>query len=268
MKKIYILILSFFLFASCEKEIDLELDDQSGNIVIEGNVTDEDGPYLVRITKSVAFSESNKYPALSDAVVKISDDFGQEDELTYIGNGYYSTSALQGIPGRTYTLDVMVQGEHYVASSKMPERVELLSLKQDTMKLGGEIRYTVLPEFIDPEELGNRYLFILSVNDRSKINIATISDNIDNGVMNKRSLMPSVDEEDEDDEIVVGDTIHVKMHCIDQTVYRYYTALSQLLDSGGPGGGVTPSNPPSNITNGALGIFSAHTVNYMDLVIE
>ncbi|WP_262511540.1 hypothetical protein [Chryseobacterium carnipullorum] len=34
----------------------LDLDDKSGNIVIEGNVTNQPGPYFVRITKSVAFT--------------------------------------------------------------------------------------------------------------------------------------------------------------------------------------------------------------------
>jgi hypothetical protein len=34
-----------------------------------------------------------------------------------------------------------------------------------------------------------------------------------------------------------------------------------------PGGGITPNNPPSNISNGALGIFSAHTTETRSVTI-
>ena len=59
MKNIFLIIISLFLVISCEREIDLNLEDQSGNIVIEANVTDQAGPYTVRITKSVSFTQSN-----------------------------------------------------------------------------------------------------------------------------------------------------------------------------------------------------------------
>ena len=66
----------------------------------------------------------------------------------------------------------------------------------------------------------------------------------------------------------VGDTITVEMNCIDDKIYTYFSALLQLSGGGGPGGGITPTNPPSNISNGALGYFSAHTVRVKTAVIE
>jgi uncharacterized protein YcfL len=104
MKKSFFIILSAFALASCEKEIDVDLTDQSGNIVIEGNVTDKPGPYTVKITKSVGFSSPNQYPAVAGAEVVLSDDAGQTETLHYVGNGEYQTSTFYGDPGRTYTL--------------------------------------------------------------------------------------------------------------------------------------------------------------------
>ena len=72
-----------------------------------------------------------------------------------------------------------------------------------------------------------------------------------------------------DDNIVTlkpGDLITLKMQCIDKKVALYYTTLALMGDSG-PGGGTTPNNPPTNITNGALGIFSAHTVQEKSKVL-
>ncbi|MEF9478923.1 DUF4249 family protein [Chryseobacterium sp. 1B4] len=161
MKNTLYIILSLLALTSCEKEIDLDLNDQSGNIVIEGNVTNQPGPYTVKITKSVGFSEPNQYPAVTGAQVILSDDMGQTETLQYTGNGVYQTSTFTGSPGRTYTLKVQAEGKEYTAQSKMPEIVYFDGLKQSSFKFGDKTTYTLLPLFTDPMPLGNRYLFIL-----------------------------------------------------------------------------------------------------------
>ncbi|WP_426275024.1 DUF4249 domain-containing protein [Chryseobacterium sp. S-02] len=268
MKNIFLIILSLFLVTSCEKEIDLDLKDQSGQIVIEGNITDQAGPYFVKITKSVAFTETNQYPAVENAQVVVSDNTGQTETLQYVGNGTYQTSTFVGQSGRTYTLKINVEGQQYTAQSTMPEAVSFDSLDQDSFMVGGETSYTLLPVFIDPSPLGNRYLFVYTVNNNPKKFFSEFSDNVNNGMPNQRPLiLPNDDSNADDIKVVAGDTIHVEMQCIDDPVYTFYSALLQL-SGGGPGGGVTPANPPSNITNGALGYFSAHTIRVKSVVIQ
>lgn len=60
MKKLFNLICLLILFASCEKEVDLDLNNKSGTLVIEGNITDRPGPYYVRIIRSVPFTNANQ----------------------------------------------------------------------------------------------------------------------------------------------------------------------------------------------------------------
>lgn len=254
---------------SCEREINLDLDDQSGKIVIEGNVTNQAGPYSVRITKSVAFTQSNLYPAIENAQVILSDDLGQTETLQYTGNGIYQASTFLGQSGRTYTLKINAEGKEYTSISKMPESVTFEGLEQDSFQVGGETSYTLLPIFIDPPALGNRYLFYYTINDNPKKYFSEFSDNVNNGLPNQRPLILPNDDGDEPDnvKVVVGDTIHVTMQCIDDKVYTFYSALLQL-SGGGPGGGITPTNPPSNISNNALGYFSAHTVSVKSIVIK
>ncbi len=266
MKNIFLIIISLFLVISCEREIDLNLEDQSGNIVIEANVTDQAGPYTVRITKSVSFTQSNTYPGIENAQVTLSDDLGQTENLQHIGDGIYQASSFQGQSGRTYTLKVQTDGKEYTSQSKMPEAVEFQGLEQDFFMVAGETSYTLLPIFVDPPALGNRYLFTYSVNDNPKKYFSEFSDNVNNGAPNQRPLILPNDDEDGAVKVKVGDKITVKMQCIDDAVYTFYSALLQL--SGGGGGGVTPTNPPSNISNGALGYFSAHTVSVKTIVIE
>lgn len=260
MKKAFFILLSVVLTAGCEKEITLDLQDQSGSIVIEGNITDQPGPYYVRITRSVAFTESNKYPPITNAIVTISDNQGYTEILTYKSDGRYKTSGLVSVPGNTYTLQVSVDGKNYTAQSTMPAPVTLEGLIQDSMSMGGKTTYTILPVYTDPEQLGNRYLFILSIEYKNKKSLQVFSDNINNGMANQRSLFPALEK---DDELLPGDIIHVDMQCIDSGVYTYYSALVQIS-----GGSVTPADPPSIISGGALGYFSAHTVSSKSLVIQ
>ena len=268
MKNLFLIIISFSLLVGCEKEIDLNLDDQSGNVVIEANVTDQAGPYYVKITKSVAFTENNVYPVIKDATVILSDNTGQTETLKYVGEGFYETNAFSAVPGRTYTLKVSAEGKEYIAQSKMPESVLLEDLQQDSFMVAGELSYTLLPIFTDPPALGNRYLFTYHVNNSGKI-FEAFSDNVNNGAINQRPLLlPNDDDDGNSEKTKVGDTVYVEMQCIDTNVYTYYSALLQIIDGGGPGGGITPTNPPSNINNGALGYFSAHTVSKKTYVIQ
>lgn len=267
MKNTFYIILSLFILSSCEKEIDLDLNDQSGNIVIEGNVTNQSGPYTVKITKSVGFSEPNQYPAVTGAQVILSDNTGQTEILHYAGSGMYQTTTFVGTPGRTYTLKVQAEGKQYTAESKMPEEVYFEGLQQSSFKFGDKTTYTLLPLFTDPTPLGNRYLFSFTINDLTKKYMNTFSDNVNNGLPNQQPLiLPNDDNKGRDHEVVAGDKIHVEMQCIDTNIFTYYSALLQI--SGGNGGTVTPTNPPSNISNGALGYFSAHTTETKTFVIQ
>lgn len=266
MKKAFFIILSVCALHSCQKEIDLDLADQSGNIVIEGNITDAQGPYTVKITQSVGFSQPNQYPAIANAQVVLSDNTGQSETLLYAGNGEYKTKNFTGVPGRTYTLKVQAEGKQYTAQSTMPQAVEPEGLVQDSFKFGDKTTYTLLPVFTDPAELGNRYLFSITINNLPKKYISVLSDNLNNGQPNQWTLtLPNDDDKGREHEVVPGDVILVEMQSIDTNIFTYYSALLQISNGYG---NVTPANPPSNISNGALGYFSAHTVRTMVTQIQ
>lgn len=268
MKKLFFFSIFLLLLYSCEKEIDLDLDDRSGDLVIEANVSDQPGPHFVKITRSVPFTAENNYPAVSDAIVTLSDQLGQSEILQYDGNGLYKTNTFSASPGVLYYLNVKAQDKEYSAQSRMPQPVNFDGLMQDSFLVGGEPTYTLLPIFTDPSEIGNRYLFSFKVNNNPKKYLQNFSDNVNNGLPNQRPLiLPNDDSNANDVKVKQGDIISVEMQCIDPTVYTFYSALLQI-SGGAPGGGITPTNPPSNISNGALGYFSAHTSRKQAIVIQ
>lgn len=257
-----IIILSLF-FAGCEKTVDLKYKDNQSMIIIEGNITNEPGPYFVRITKSIPLSETGNYPTIDNAVVTISDDAGNNETLTPQGNGTYRTNILTGVAGRTYSLTVNAGEQTYTAQSTMPQPVPFDSIKIERFTFGGETERNIIPVYTDPVVKGNNYRFVLSVNNKLINQHFIQNDEVTNGIVNTIRL-------ETDDNLVTlesGDLVTLQMQCTDNKAALYYRTLALMGDSG-PGGGTTPNNPPSNISNGALGVFSAHTMQEKSKVLE
>ncbi len=243
-----------FLFASCDKIITLPVETNEQKIVIEANITDKPGPYFVKITKSVGLGEANVYPFVDNALVIINDNFGNVDTLIHANGGMYKTRSIVGVYGRTYFLEVKVDGKTYLAQSTMPNKVNLDSLRVNTFPINGETRYSIIPVYLDPIVLGNSYRFIQKINDTLDQNYNIFNDNLNNGKINQRPLR----DRNEDINIKLNDSVTVEMQCISPAAYVYFYTLSQQSGAG-PGGGTVPTNPPNNITGGALGLFSVHT---------
>lgn len=255
MKTIISILLIAILFTSCEKTVDLKYKGNTSKIIIEGNITNEAAPYFVKITKSVSLTATGNYPTIDNAVVTISDNAGNNETLTPISNGMYRTNTLTGVTGRTYTLTVNAEGQTYTAQSAMPQQIRLDSIKAEQTTFGGDVEYNIIPVYTDPIAKGNSYRFELTVNNKLVNQHFVQNDEVVNGAVNAERLQV----DDNTLKLKAGDTLTLKMQCIDKNVALYYTTLALIGDSG-PGGGTTPNNPPTNISNGALGIFSAHTV--------
>ena len=247
--------IALLLFTSCEKKVTLTYKSNQSRIVIEGNITNETGPYFVKITKSITLTTTETNPTIDTALVTISDNAGNNETLTPVGNGMYRTALLSGVQGRTYTLTVKAEGQTYTAQSTMPQQVPFDSIKVEKLTITGEVEFNIIPVYTDPIAKGNNYRFVLSLNNKLVNQHFIQNDEVRNGLVNTSRLEIN----DEDLEIKTGDTVDIKMQCIDKNVALFYTALALMADSG-PGGGTTPNNAPNNISNGALGIFSAHTV--------
>lgn len=262
MKNITSILFIALLFAGCEKIVDLKYKGNKSRIIIEGNITNEAGPYYVRITKSLSLTDTGSYPVIDNAIVTVGDDAGNIESLIPLGNGTYRTNTLTGAEGRTYTLTVQVENQTYTAQSTMPQQVPFDSIKVETDIITGETEYSLIPVYKDPLAKGNNYRFVLWINNKLINQHLVQNDEVRNGVVNSVRLEIN----DDDIEFKPGDSVAIQMQCIDKKVALYYTTLALMGDSG-PGGGTTPNNPPGNISNGALGLFSAHTVEAKSAIL-
>jgi len=261
--KIYLYLYCFILLlTSCDKVITLPIKDNEAKVVIEANITDEPGPYFVRLTRSINLNETNIYPVIENGTVVISDNTGIKDTLKYSKDGIYKTKLIQGVYGRTYNLEVNVEGKNFTATTTMPSKVYLDSLRINTFSFNGKTQYSIIPVYTDPMELGNNYRFIQKINDTLDNNYNIFNDNLNNGKINQRPLGGG----NKDLTIKNLDIVSVEMQCLSKSAHLYYYTLTQQ-NGGGPGGGTAPTNLPNNIIGGALGLFSAYTTQTKTILI-
>jgi len=257
MKPIVFFISTFTIIigiTSCEKVIDYNLNDSTPRYVIEGVLTNQAGQCWVRVTKSVNFDESNTFPPISNALVVISDDLGKNDTLLESATGFYSLPSLKGLSGVTYKLSVIIDDKSFIAYSTMPVQVNFDSIDFSKISMFGGAQTVPVPVYKDPEHSNNYYRFVELVNGKKLEAIFVRDDHQSDGRIVRQPLIDF-----SDNAANSGDSICIQMMCIDAGVYEYFFSLSQI-SGGGQNQTGTPANPISNISGGALGYFSAQTI--------
>lgn len=259
-KRIFLMCIASFW--SCQEIIQVDLNSASPNLIIDASVSDQQGPYTAVLSQTVDFDKNSTFPPVSGALVVISDNAGNTDTLAENTPGTYQTSNIAGIPGRTYTLTVKSKNKIYTAISTMPLPVPI-----DTIisKNRFDTKYKVLSvSFVDPKGIDNYYRLLERITyhkpDPERIILPTLgtvsTDNLMDGT--KITVSPGLNQP----ELIIGDSVLVSLECIDKNVYTFFRTATQRGNQS-----TTVSNPVSNISNGALGYFSAYTVRYYKILV-
>lgn len=258
--------LMIVFFSSCQKVIDVDIKNAEKKYVVEGIVTDEPGTSKVFLSTTKNVAEDNSFPGISGAVVTITDNAGNHTVFTETTAGVYTDTAFTGSVGKTYSLQVEVDGEAFTALSMMPQKVNLDTVFISNEILFGETRKLVNIAYQDPAGKGQCYRYVQYINGKKSKPIFVNNDDYSDGKYVESKLWYLVDEdENEDEEIKSGDTIRIDMLCIAPAVYKYWYSVFQSAT--GNSQSASPANPVSNISGGALGYFSAHTVQTKTLVV-
>lgn len=277
MRNLYILLL-LLLTLSCQKEIELDYRDIEPVVSIEGRVTNEQ--VYVLITRTRSMNDSVKGRGIGGAVVTISSEDGTEQLVYDARDGYYRpASGMKGVPGRTYRLDVTLDGHQYAASSTMPRQAPIVSTQFIWQSLldNGMLMYEMWAT--DPEpDVRNYYWYRVDrrakdpkVRQKQGTDAYRWSSFDDRGAINARiyrdimcvneEMMDGQDIEDDQLKSILfdGDTITLQLMTIDRAMFEYYQSLSVGQRMG--------ANPISNISGGCLGYFAAGSVSHADTVI-
>jgi hypothetical protein len=253
------------LAASCQKVITLDLKESAPRLSIEGNLADDGQPCTVLLARSTSYTETNTFPAVSGAVITLSNDAGGLETLRETSTpGQYRGSTVLGQPGRRYTLRVEVEGQAYVAASTLPSVVPLAGLRAQKAPIGTSIQ--ALPDYLDPAGTRNYYLFRQYRNGRLNKSIYLQNDEFTDGKANIRALGGGGGGGTDADKLVAGDSLRVEMQNVDVDVYEYFRTLNLTLQGGGMAT-ASPANPKSNFSGDVLGYFSAHSVRRRTILV-
>src|ERR1017187_5752206 len=169
----FLVLGSWLLFlSSCEKVINLDLKSADQKVVVQGNITNAPGPYIVNLNYSVAYYNDNSFPAITGALTKIYDDAGNSETLIETTQGIYKTSSLIGTPGRKYTIEIIANGNTYTGVSTMSSPISIdsitfqPSISRSTNVVSG---YRVICKFTDPIGIGNFYRLTINSNDTTNL---------------------------------------------------------------------------------------------------
>jgi hypothetical protein len=215
-------------------------------------------------------SNPSFFPPVSNALVVLSDDLGDQDTLKEGNPGIYRSSLIfRGTPGRTYTLKVETEGQEFDGSSRMPQKVSMDSLfAVPRRSSSNEPGYDIYLLFKDPPEPGNYYRVNVRVSN-PQVAMDSIdgrryrlySDKLTNGnealyrVRARRTIVP-------------GDTITVDLLSLDKATYDYYLTLNNILTSDRSPTSLSPANPNTNLSNGSLGYFAAYAIDSKKIVLR
>ncbi len=120
-----LLMMVLILQAGCETPIEIEYALPEPEVVVDGLITDQPGPYEVRLTYTAAYAlnaDGNNRP-VTGAQVIIEDDAGNAELLTEYNPGIYVTSigGIQGVVGRTYVIRISLMNGKVIES--YPEKL-------------------------------------------------------------------------------------------------------------------------------------------------
>lgn len=260
---------------SCTKEMEtLDLEASQKMLIVEASFTNILKEHEVKLTRSAGYLTEEDIPFVTNATVTITDDAGNTFPLTYDKDGVYKTQQVQGEIGRTYTLNVAVDGTTYTASETMKRVPPIDSLYYQSQK-GSDIDQSGRPgtKTYDKDKYRTRFLIFTTEPDGTgdyyywsiEKNDTLITDTLgqtlfvdDQFVDGSDYLVFEYDERAEFNPVygLPGDTITITTHAVTKKYYDYiFGVLLETDFSGSPFGGA-PANIATNLSDGAQGYFS------------
>jgi hypothetical protein len=248
-------LLMSVLFVACEDVINLDVSDVEPQLFIEGVISSSSSASKVTIGFTQNAYTSSSARSVAGARIIVSDDAGNSEVLKQSAPGVFVPSAIIGEPGRKYFLNVKVDGKEYAATSTMPAAMSLDSVRNVSSTSWFIFTTSILKYYITNRPGIEEYCLIKAYNPGSSSFVWTIySDKYTDGRqvdLVSPEFTPTTN------------TINVEIISIDKATYEYFYSVKEILGNGNLSLpdllGMDDFNPKSNLTDNALGYFSAQS---------
>ncbi len=261
-------LFALFATAGCTDKIELDLPEGEKFLVVEGWISNEDGPQDIQLTFTAPYFDSQAVPRATGATVSISDDLGLETVLEEVAPGTYRYPTAGEI-GRSYTLRIgLPDGEQYQSRAELlqePVAIDTIywQLSEDEPNEDNDEEpddiYDVLIDTREPAGAGDHYRWRSILNgeeQREPFDIFVVTDEFVDG-----NAIPGFNITE--DLYSQPDTVVIIQERISKRAYDFFT-LVQLQTAFVGGHFDTPPAPiEGNVLNlndrtkDALGFFGA-----------
>ncbi|MFN8437216.1 MAG: hypothetical protein U0V72_06195 [Cytophagales bacterium] len=262
-------ILSVFLLQSCTETIDVKIKDVNPKVSIYGRI--DDNPLTldkVTVNYSVSYSKPQDSIYIANAIVKITEQGGEQWQFTYSKKGVYlPPPTYNGIKLNTpYKLTVEYNGTIYEANStaepffneqnQNPIVGDSVMKKDKENSFGNDTSgYKIWLFLVDNPSKTNYYYLDFSRNDtlqyklRDNYYLVTFDDLVfEGGKVTPFQCQYT---------FKLGDKARSDIFSVDFDTYSFLSALSLQANNDGSYFSAPGANVKSNITNGAIGYFYA-----------
>ena len=122
------------LAVACQEKFDHSVGPLENYLVVDGLLTTQEGPHGVRLSETTPYGEPRNLTRITDALVTIADDEGNEVLLEETSNGwYYTPNDFRGKVGKSYTLQIVTSDGYTYESDpqKIKEPVEFEDMEAE-----------------------------------------------------------------------------------------------------------------------------------------
>jgi hypothetical protein len=273
---IYLLVISGLW--QCTERIEIKVDSSYTRLVVEGYISTDTMQHSVKLSRSGDYFYNKPSLPVSGAIVSLSDGDSTvllSESHKYPGI-YLTDPGFYGVSGKTYTIrisqvDVDENGvfEEYYASSELKPVNPIDSIQLGQLEGNDYNIYQILVFAWDPP-VKNFYAFKVLKNGvlitDSLGEIIVQDDVFFNGNYTNGMPFQFLDQNEEDEIIVPGDTITFEINGITEEYYNFMMEAQSEIFYKTPLFSGPPANISSNISNNAIGFFTAYSVERCSVI--
>lgn len=235
-KRIFPCLAFLIALLGCEDTVHVDVPQAAPRLVIEASIDLPKGTLPetqhIKLTTSAPYYDDQVPPA-TGASVEITDSEGVAYTFIEDGNsGIYKNAKLVPETGKSYTLDIIYEDEHYTATETMKPVVEIEDIIQTR---GGGFSgkdYDLKAYFTDPPDEDNYYLFEFVPNIELIPNLQVYKDEY---IQGNRIFAYYTDED-----LDRGDQITIRMYGVSE---QFHSFMNILLDQSSSQGNPFQTQP-------------------------
>lgn len=249
-----IVILVFVSAMSCTDVVDVDVPEAPPRLVVEASIDWEKGTdgsmQFVKLSTSTPFFDNLSNTEVTNASVKvINNTTNQEFIFFHQGNGVYGASNFVPVLNQSYTLEVIYDGETYVAEETMTPVVDIDEISQ--ARVGGfdDDALEVDIYFNDPPNEENLYLFRFEEAGDLLPELLVIPDEFTDGNRMKVFFEKEDDEDSGEEEFIPGDRANIEFYGISKQYFNFMDLLVDQYENAENPFGTVPATLKGNVIN-------------------